>query len=115
MSAMQNITGTDLLITVAVLLAIGEGIVLLGKVIDTIKNWRKPAAAREGRAETIEQHLDTDKRRLDRLDKEVADTRDAVRVLITGVNALLEHELHNGNAAQMQTASDGLKSYLINR
>lgn len=109
---MQNFTGSDLLIAVAVLLAVGEIIVLLGKVVDTLRGWRKPG---EQRADDIGKKLDADKRRLDRLDDEMAETKGAIKVLVTGVNALLEHELHNGNAQQMQDASDGMRSWLIDR
>ena len=37
------------------------------------------------------------------------------RAVCAGVMALLEHELHNGNATEMQEASAGIHKYLLNK
>lgn len=66
---------------------------------------------------TLKDHaemLATDKRRIDRLERDVADVRDGQKALVKGVQALLEHELHNGNSEQMEKASTGLNEWLVN-
>ena len=88
------------------------GIVTVDKAARVIGGWFRPAddmIAKHGKM------LATDKERLDRHEHEIGDLRGGQRVLMQGVQALLEHELHNGNADQMKEAADKLRKYLVNR
>ena len=59
--------------------------------------------------------LDNDKRRLDKHAQDIDDLREGQRNLCFGVQALLEHALHNGNADEMKAASDNIKKWLVGR
>lgn len=58
--------------------------------------------------------LRKDKDRLDVHATQIKSLRDANKIQFAALIALLDHELHNGNADQMQQARDDLKNYLIN-
>lgn len=45
----------------------------------------------------------------------IADLREGQRVCCISLMALLGHELHNGNSAEMEDAQKELNKYLINR
>ncbi len=59
--------------------------------------------------------LDNDKRRLDEHDRQISDIRRGQMVNCAGVQALLEHELHNGNTTEMQDASKAIDKWLRER
>lgn len=59
--------------------------------------------------------LDRDKRKLDDHDSQLSDLKNGMMVMCQGVQALLEHELHNGNGDQMQEASNSLNKWLRDR
>ena len=59
--------------------------------------------------------LANDKRRIERMETELQDVRDGQKVMVTGIQALVEHALHNGNADQLKDASDGINGWLTNR
>ena len=88
------------------------GIVTVDKAARVIQGWFRPADDLVARHSKM---LATDKERLDRHEREISDLRGGQRVLCMGVQALLEHELHNGNGEQMQTAANDLQKYLVNR
>ncbi len=106
---METITFDSLLTAVVVFLAICGAI---NVITATIKNIRelvgKPKA-------TVKEMLDADKRRLDKHDKAIEALQDGQRVTCEGVQALLNHALHNGNSDEMQRASTDLNQWLINR
>ena len=102
---MENITPSELMNAVAVLLAVFAAVITVDRVIDIVKKWRAPSS-------DIAKKLDTDKRRLDAHDKAIGDLQDAQRALCAGVMALLDHELHNGNSEQMERARDDIMKYL---
>lgn len=70
-----------------------------------------PADALDERLSAHARMLDNDKRALDRHEKEIDRLRECTGYLCAGVDALLEHELHNGNADQMEQASVDLKQF----
>lgn len=59
--------------------------------------------------------LDNDKRRLDEHERQMLDTKKGTMALCSGVQALLEHELHNGNTKEMEDASAGIDKWLRER
>lgn len=116
---MERLTFEMLLITGVVLS------ILLG-VYNTVMQARKynreerqlrnqPTLTMEEKIRNHEVALAADKRRLDRLELDMKDTRDGQKYMVRGIQALLEHELHNGNANQMQSASDDLSKWLTSK
>lgn len=113
---MENITADKLL------LALGVVLTLLG-AYNTIASARKnmrdehtrqqaPTDALVSSVHEINRKLDTDKHRLDSHESRLSGLRDGLMVTCAGVQALLEHELHNGNATEMQAASKEIDIWL---
>ena len=113
---MENLTADKLL------LALGVILVLLG-AYNTFYTARKNAREEHKRQEQptnalatsvadINRKLDTDKRRLDGHETLIGGLRDGLMVTCSGVQALLEHELHNGNADEMTSASKEIDKWL---
>ncbi len=102
---MENITPDQLLNTVVVLLAVFAAIVTVDKVIDIFKKWKAPST-------DTAKKLDNDKKRLDEHEAAIHALQETNRVQLAALQALLDHELHNGNADQMQRARDDINVYL---
>jgi hypothetical protein len=102
---MESITPQQLNDAIVVLLAIFAAIITLDKVVDIWKKWKAPTA------DTV-QKLANDKRRLDAHEKSIEELQRSNQVLCSGIMALLDHELHDGNSDQMQEARDNIMKYL---
>ena len=117
--SLENLTTSDVLIALLVIFLVCEGIKTIGGAIETVKKWKSPRETIDATVkETLADHgkkLDNDKRMLDRHDGELADIRQGQRSTCRGVQALLEHELHNGNADDMKEASDEINRWLLER
>lgn len=105
---MENITFDSLTTTVLVILALCGGINVVGATVKLIKDAIKPQAS-------VRTMLENDKRRLDNHAKAIDALQEGQKMTCKGVQALLNHELHNGNANEMQEASSELNKWLINR
>ena len=105
---MSGLTPEQLMTTVYVLLTVFAGIVTVDKVVDIYKKWRSPST-------DTAQKLANDKRRLDEHDRAIRNLQESANINLKGTLALLDHELHNGNSEQMQTAHDEIMSYLQSR
>lgn len=79
------------------------------------KRKQQPTYDLEIRIADISRKLDTDKRRLDNHDERLDDLKKGLMATCTGVQALLEPELHNGNTAEMQEASKEIDKWLRER
>lgn len=86
------------------------------------KNAREEKEHREQPTLTLEEKikahdrmLDNDKRRLDEMERKQNDMERGQMANCRGVQALLEHELHNGNAEEMQEASHEIAEWLRKR
>ena len=102
---MTGISPSDLMTFVTVALAIFAAIVTVDKVIDIFKKWRSPSA-------DTAKKLAVDKARLDEHEESIHELKEENRVVCAALLALLDHELHNGNADQMERARDDLMKYL---
>lgn len=105
---MNGVTPDQLMTTVYVVLAVFAAIVTVDKVLDIVKKWRMPTT-------DTAKKLANDKRQLDEHEIAIKDLQESTQVLCTGILALLDHELHNGNTDQMQGARDDLMHYLSGR
>lgn len=72
----------------------------------------------EPRFKDIESKLDNDKNRLDNheasiknINSSIETIKEGMQVTADALTAILDHELHNGNADQMQKARDDLQKY----
>lgn len=120
--ALQKVTGLPL---EALLWALVVGIAALeiyNLICAARKNAREQMQLKEQPTQTIEDRLaahakmlDTDKRRLDEMERKQSDMQRGQMVNCAGVQALLEHELHNGNTAEMQDASHAIDKWLRER
>lgn len=113
------IGGDAVIITMAFVLAVCAIIATVGKAVDVVRGWVRPARAKSDDVQTC---LHADKKRLDAHDTRISDletglkdTQDGQRVTMQGVMALLEHELHNGNSEQMEQASREIRAYLLSK
>lgn len=109
---MENLTFEALRTAAAVILLIFGGIATVGKGVDVLRSLSKKNQEKQN---DTEKKLNTDKTRLDAHDKSIADLKAGQRCLCEGVQALLEHELHNGNTDEMKAASCGIKAWLVKR
>lgn len=72
----------------------------------------------EPRFEEIDRKLSNDKTMLETHTRQInslASRTDGLKPLARGVLALLNHELHNGNADEMEDALHGINNYLIEK
>lgn len=116
---MEKVSYETLLAVVVAVLAICGAINVVGATIKTVKEWRQPQMQRDAsQNDAIEQimgKLSNDKNRIDAHETAIADLRAGQRCLCEGVQALLNHALHNGNTNEMQTASTSINKWLRNR
>lgn len=82
---------------------------------DEKKRREQPTLTLEEKVKAHDRMLDNDKRRLDEMERKQADMQRGQMVNCRGVQALLEHELHNGNAEEMEGASHEIADWLRNR
>lgn len=109
----MNNVNADMLLT---FLVVGSALLSVYNVImAAINNHNSSRKQRnapvDGLKDTVKEH----EKRIAYLEVQTADIKKGQRALVYGVQALLEHELHNGNAQQMQTAADGLNNWLVGR
>lgn len=98
---MSEITGGQIYTAALVFLAGCGAVTTIGKAIEVIRNWRKPAGSL--------------KHKVARHEEQLAALKDGQCVMCEALMALLGHELHNGNSDEMQEASRKLNQYLVNR
>lgn len=102
---MDGVTVQQLMTTGYVILAVFAAIITIDKVIDIFRKWKAPST-------DTAKKLANDKILLDEHSQSIEELKESTQVLCNGVLALLDHELHNGNADQMQNARDDILKYL---
>ena len=112
---METLTAGQLSTTIYVLLAIFGGIITVDKVLDIVKKWRAPSSDVYTKLSNDKQRLDEHEQQLQALKAEQLAQKENSRVQCAALLALLDHELHNGNADQMQAARDDLVKWLTNK
>ena len=99
---MEALTGNNLLIALIVAVAMMELINLIGKTIGTFRDWRKPAEENDS---DVQKRLNTCEQKLERDFKQLQDVRNGGEKLCIGLQALLNHERHNGNSDERAPAA----------
>lgn len=79
------------------------------------KRKDQPTATLEEIVKNHDRMFSNDKRRLDEMESRQNDMKSGQMAICRGVQALLEHELHNGNADEMQNASHEIAQWLRKR
>lgn len=82
------------------------------RIDGTIEDMRSKC---EMHVKDLDDRIDNIERRLMEHDRAIKDLHDGQSVLCRGVQALLDHELHNGNEDEMRSASDGIGKWLRTR
>lgn len=98
---MDGFTAGQVYAAALVFLAVCGAVTTIGKAVEVIRGWLRPGASV--------------KSKVDRHEKQLGDLKDGQKVCCKALIALLGHELHNGNADEMQEASKELNDYLVNR
>ena len=105
---MENLSPDQIRDTLVVVLAVMAFLVLLGNVIKTIKDWKKPHDDMASWRTDVDNRLNNDNSRL-------RDLEEGNKVICRGILAMLSHEI-NGNSNDKLTASQQeITNYLINR
>ena len=89
-----------------VMLAIMAFIVLIGNVIKTFKDWKKPMNDIDKWRTEVDNKLDNDNRRLGHLEE-------GNKVKCKALMALLSHEINGNSSEKLQKALSDLNDYLI--
>ena len=76
---------------------------------------KEPFSRIDGSLSDIRARIDDLERRVSAHDADIADLHAGQSALCRGVQALLEHELHNGNDDEMRAASDSIGKWLRTR
>lgn len=92
-------------------------LILIAKAADAVKKLfgKKPDTSFKQHCEDAEARFKRGEKHIAENHDHIADLREGQRTLCVAVMALLNHELHNGNADEMRDASAGINNYLINR
>ena len=109
---MDNVTFDSLTTTVLVILALCGAANVIGATIKMLKEIRKP---HDNAMEQINVRLARDNAMLDEHGRAIDDLKNGQKCLCEGIQALLNHALHNGNSDEMQTACGNINSWLRSR
>lgn len=109
---MEGVTFDSLTTTVIVILALCGAINVIGSTIKLIRDHRKP---KEDAMDEINERLANDNVRIKEHGKAINDLQGGQKCLCEGVQALLNHALHNGNSDEMQAACGNINTWLRNR
>lgn len=93
---------------VIVLVALLAFVVLIGNVVKTIKEWRKPGMTEAEWRTEVDRKLGNDNKRIENLEK-------GNKVQCKALIALLSHEINGNSKDKLQNALNELQEYLIER
>ena len=91
-----------------VAIAIMGFLVLLGNVIKTIKEWRKPGMSEAQWRSEVDAKLDNDNKR-------IASLEAGNKVVCKALIAMLSHEINGNSTDKLREAMSDLQNYLIER
>lgn len=105
---MEELTVIQIRDFAIVAIAVMGFIVLLGNVIKVIREWRKPGMSEAEWRREVDRKLTSDNERITSLEE-------GNKVICKALIAMLSHEINGNSKDKLQTALDGLQTYLINR
>ena len=89
-------------------IAIMGFIVLIGNVIKTIREWRKPGMSEAEWRRDVDAKLNSDNKR-------IASLEEGNKVVCRALIAMLSHEINGNSKEKLQAAMSDLQNYLIER
>lgn len=105
---MENLTLEQVQGFVIVLLAFAGFVVLIGNVVKTIKDWRKPHGDLERWRQDVDGKLSNDNERLKSMEE-------GNKVVCRGILALLSHEINGNSIDKLKSSQTEMTNYLIDR
>ena len=93
---------------IIVLVALMAFVVLLGNVVKTIKEWRKPAVNETDWRQSVNEQLTDQGERIEALEE-------GNKHIITALIAMLSHEINGNSIDKLRAALDNLNQYLIDK
>lgn len=105
---MENVTFIQIKDFIIVLMAIAGAVVLIGNVVKTFKEWRRPSTDLNAWRQDIDRKLDRDDSRLKSIEE-------GNRVVTRGVLALISHEINGNSHDKLQKSQAEITNYLIDR
>ena len=93
---------------VIVLLAVAGFVVLIGNVVKTIKDWRKPHGELLTWQREVDMKLRNDNERLKSMEE-------GNKVVCRGILALLSHEINGNSIDKLKSSQTEMTNYLIDR
>lgn len=116
MENLKALTGDNLMTFLLVLVALAGLYILFANVVESTRKLRKPKEQESddatARRSACDRKFANDQRAILDHDKRIEALEEGSRVQCAALHALLEHELHNGNSAEMKKASDDLFTHL---
>ena len=117
---MENVTflatGENFTTFLLVLVALAGLFILFANVVEAARKLFKPKSKEkedlDQRQTACDRKFANDQQMLIDHDKRIDSLEEGSRVQCAALHALLEHELHNGNSAEMKKASDDLFDHL---
>lgn len=113
---MDYLTTENLLLLLLVVYGLCQ---IYNVIMQAIKNHRdakrlasEPTSSLEETVAAYGKYLSNDQRRLEEHDREIKELKDGQRYLCQGVQALLEHGIHDGNATDMEVAAKDIAAWL---
>lgn len=105
---MEQLTLSQIKDFVIVTVAVLAFIVLMGNVVKTIKEWRKPGMTEAQWRDEVNRKLGNDNKRIENLEK-------GNKAQCKALMAILSHEINGNSIDKLQAALSGLQEYLIER
>lgn len=116
MDNVNALTGQNLITFLIVLVALAGLFILFANVVEACRKLRKPKIQESddlnARQTSCDRKFANDQRLLIDHGERIKALEEGSRVQCAALHALLEHELHNGNATEMKKASDDLFDHL---
>lgn len=105
---MQNITIGEIATAVGFIVTLSGGIgAIIGWILSPIKKQKDADALMDKRVEMVEEHLDNDNKRLNKLEN---DTKEILKCL----NVMLSHMVNGNDIDKLKKRKAELEAYLIN-
>ena len=107
---MEALTLVQIRDFVIVLVAICGFIILLGNVVKTIREWKKPAT--DARNDVTQWREDMDENMRDNTER-IKKVEDGNKVIMKALIAIMNHEINGNSVDKLQKALNELNDYLI--
>ena len=93
---------------IIVLLALAGAVVLIGNVIKTFKEWKKPSVDLTEWRKSVDTKLNNDSKRLSAIEE-------GNKVITRGLLAMISHELNGNSNDKLLASQSEITNYLIER